>query len=91
MSACEEEDGSPKYQVSRFQLIAPMRPAMTTVRPWVFCGSVMTPATVFATSWPRKAPTKFMIAAMPRATRGVSARVDTDVAMAFAASWNPLV
>jgi hypothetical protein len=32
-----------------------------------------------------------MIAAMMSATRGVSARVDTEVAMAFAASWNPLV
>jgi hypothetical protein len=31
------------------------------------------------------------IAAMPNAILGVSARVDTDVAMAFAASWNPFV
>ena len=30
-------------------------------------------------------------AAMPRAMRGVRARVETHVAMAFAASWNPLV
>jgi hypothetical protein len=28
---------------------------------------------------------------MSSATRGVSARVETDVAMALAASWNPLV
>src|SRR5919197_588705 len=27
ISACEEDDGSPKYQVSRFQKIAPIRPA----------------------------------------------------------------
>ena len=30
-------------------------------------------------------------AAMPRATRGVSARVETLVAIALAASWKPLV
>jgi hypothetical protein len=47
--------------------------------------------TVLATPWPRKAPTKFMTAASSRATRVVNARVDTEVAMALAASWNPLV
>src|SRR3954464_15086579 len=31
MSACEELDGRPKYQVMRFQEIAPIRPANTTV------------------------------------------------------------
>ena len=34
---------------------------------------------------------KLPIAAMASATRGVSARVLTLVAMAFAASWKPLV
>ena len=33
----------------------------------------------------------FMTAASVRAIRGVRARVDTEVAMALAASWNPLV
>ncbi len=32
-----------------------------------------------------------MTAAMISAMRGVSARVETDVAMALAASWKPLV
>ena len=32
ISACEDDDGSPKYQVSRFQKIAPIRPAKTIVR-----------------------------------------------------------
>ena len=32
-----------------------------------------------------------MTAASASAIRGVSARVDTDVATALAASWNPLV
>jgi hypothetical protein len=60
-------------------------------RPWLPDGGEITDPTVFATSCPRKAPTKFMTAARRRATRGVSARVETDVAMAFAASWKPLV
>ena len=42
--------------------------------------------TVLATSCPRSAPTKFITAAMIRAIRGVSARVEIEVAMAFAAS-----
>ena len=51
----------------------------------------MTSLTVFATSWPRSAPTKFITAASVSAMRGVSARVETDVAIALAASWNPFV
>ena len=46
---------------------------------------------VLATSTPSNAPTKFRTAAIARATRGVSARVETDVAIALAASWKPLV
>ncbi len=72
-------------------MIAPSRPAITITRPWVPEGGEMVSETVWATFWPRKAPTKFMTAAMASATRGVSAPVDTEVAMAFAASWNPLV
>ena len=51
----------------------------------------MVSETVWATFWPRNAPTKFMTAAMASATLGVSAPVETEVAMALAASWNPLV
>jgi hypothetical protein len=47
--------------------------------------------TVLATLPPKCAPTKLPMAAMPSATLGVRARVDTLVAMAFAASWKPLV
>ena len=46
---------------------------------------------VLATSVPSKAPTKLRTAAIISAMRGVSARVDTEVAIALAASWNPLV
>ncbi len=91
MSACEDEDGRPKYHVMRFQAIAPSSAASTTTSacsPW---GGSSTLKTVLATLVPRKAPTKFMTAAISRATRGVRARVDTEVAIALAASWKPLV
>ena len=51
----------------------------------------MVSLTVWATFWPSRAPTKFITAARIRAMRGVSARVDTEVAIALAASWKPLV
>ena len=45
------------------------------------------PATFVETSDPSKLKT----AARANAIRGVNARVDTDVAIAFAASWKPFV
>src|SRR3954454_23621248 len=62
ISACEELDGRPKYQVARFQTIAPTNPAKTTV-------GVITPAlttslaTVAATASEMNAPTKLNRAA----------------------------
>ena len=53
--------------------------------------SMMPLPMVAATFWPKNAPNRLATAAMPRAMRGVSARVETEVAMAFAASWKPLV
>ncbi len=47
--------------------------------------------TVSATFLPKNAPTRLATAAMTSATRGVRARVDTEVAMALAESWKPLV
>ena len=32
ISACDDDDGMPKYQVMRFQVIAPTRAAMTIVK-----------------------------------------------------------
>jgi hypothetical protein len=86
INACEDEDGRPKRQVMMFQLIAPNSAASTTTRPCVPSGGLITEPTVSATPCPRKAPMKFMTAASSRATRAVKARVDTEVAMAFAAS-----
>ena len=91
ISAWVDDDGSPKYQVVRFQTIAPSSPARMTTSPSCPLGGTITSDTVWATFWPRKAPTKFITAARIRATRGVRARVDTDVAIALAASWKPLV
>ena len=83
----------PSRQVVRFHAMAPNRPHITIVRPCVAEKPEvsMVSLTVCATFWPSSAPTKFMIAAITRATRGVSARVDTEVAIALAASWKPLV
>ena len=47
--------------------------------------------TVFATAVVTNAPARFATDAMSTATRGVSARVETDVAIAFAVSWKPFV
>jgi hypothetical protein len=90
ISACEELDGSPKYQVIRFHAIAPTSPPKT------ICGvirsaSTMPLAIVAATSSEMKAPAKLRIAAMPTATRGGIARVEIDVATTLAVSWKPFV
>ena len=89
MSACELELGRPKYQVMRFQAIAPRSAAATTA--WVVVWSLTRPEPmVFATAVPANAPMKLKAVAMRIAWRGRRARVATDVAMAFAVSWNPL-
>ena len=88
----EDEDGRPKYQVTRFQTIAPSSAAKRMPIPWLPCGVAISPSlTVLATPLPRKAPARFITAAIASAARGVSARVETEVAMAFAESWKPLV
>ena len=47
--------------------------------------------TVAATSSEMKAPAKFRTADRSTAKRGDMARVETDVAIALAVSWKPLV
>ena len=92
MSACEDDGGSPKYQVIMFQVIAPISAAKTISRPLPPVGVSMIPEpTVLATFVEISAPTMFIIAASANAVRGVKALVDTDVAIALAASWKPLV
>ncbi len=88
--ACEELDGRPKYQVARFQAIAPTRPPNTTSSV-IDSGSTTSVATVAATLSEMNAPTKFRIAAYATASFGAIARVEIDVATTFAVSWKPLV
>src|SRR6476659_6867046 len=90
ISAWLELDGSPRYQVTRFQVIAPTSPArmMSSVIP---SGSTMPLAIVAATLNEMKAPTKLRIAAIKTALRGERARVETLVAIEFAVSWKPFV
>ena len=90
ISACEELDGRPKYQVIRFQAIAPTRPAKMTVGV-IAVASTMSSAIVAATWIEMKAPTKLRIAAMPTAARGDRAWVEIDVATTLAVSWKPFV
>ncbi len=72
--------------------MAPTSAAAAMASPVAPEGAAMMPLpTVSATRWPRKAPAKLATAASATATRGVSARVETEVAMEFAASWKPLV
>ena len=54
-------------------------------------GSTISLAIAFATPTNVIAPKKFIIAAISTATRGGRARVETDVAIAFAVSWKPLI
>ena len=62
MSAWDELEGRPKYQVTRFQAIAPTRPANTTRR-LISSGLTTSLATVAATCSEMKAPTKLSTAA----------------------------
>jgi hypothetical protein len=76
--------------VVRFQAIAPINPAKTTVVV-IAPESAISWATVAATSSEMKAPAKLSSAASITAARGDSARVETEAAMTSAVSWKPLV
>src|SRR3954447_5012773 len=55
--ACDELEGNPRYQVARFQTIAPTRPANTTVGV-IAPASTTSLATVAATASEMNAPAK---------------------------------
>src|SRR5580658_2105981 len=80
MRACDELDGMPNNQVSRFQVIPPARPAATTVSVTRFV-STSPLAIVAATASERNAPTRFSTPDKATATRGLSALVAIDVAI----------
>src|SRR3712207_4105560 len=90
MSACDELEGRPSHQVARFQAIAPTRPANPTVVEMA-PGSTIPGPTVADPSSEMKAPAKLSTAESSTANRGDIARVDTEVAIAFAVSWKPFV
>ena len=86
-NACDELDGRPTSHVSRFQMVAPTRPAKINSGPIVTaCSLMMPPEMVFATSVERNAPTRFNVPAAITAVFGLSAPVAIDVAMALAVS-----
>ena len=84
--ACDDEVGSPRKNVIRFHVIAPMSAAKISpieITLW----STTSLAMVFATWVPKtRNATKLKNAAHATARRGDSTRVDTTVAIEFAAS-----
>ena len=90
INACDELEGSPTSQVSRFHTIAPTSPAKITVGV-IFVSSTSPLEIVFATWTDRNAPTRLRTPAMSTAVRGFSAPVAIEVATALAVSWKPLV
>ena len=89
-SACDELDGSPRNQVTRFHRMAPTSPAKITTGLMSF-SSTSPPEIVFATWTDRKAPTRFRHRGQATAVLGRNAPVAIDVAMALAVSWKPFV
>ena len=88
--ACEELDGSPSSQVSRFHRIAPTSPPKITSG--VIRASSTRPLEMVSATWTdRNAPTRFSTPASTTATRGRRAPVAIEVAIALAVSWKPLV
>src|SRR5579859_2489608 len=89
-SACDDDVGSPHHHVSRSRTTAPTSAAATrgTVTTCASTPLAMLPATCVLKS---RNAMKLKNAAHTTATRGLSTRVDTTVAIEFAASWNPLM
>ena len=90
ISACEELEGIPRSQVSRFQTMPPTRPANTSSSDTML-ESIRPLAMVAATAVDKNAPTRLSTADSATATLGFSAPLAMEVAMALPVSWNPLV
>src|SRR5829696_8446128 len=90
MRACDEEVGRPSHQVRKFQLTAPTSPAKTTAS-LTTSGSTVLPTVLATCVWKSRKAMKLNRAAQTTASRGVSTRVETTVAIELAASWKPLV
>ena len=85
ISACDELEGSPKYQVIRFQAIAPTAPAKAIVSVTAPVSTIPV-ATVAATLSEMNAPAKLSTEASAIAVRGDSARVEIEEATTLAVS-----
>ncbi len=86
MRAWDELVGRPKYQVIRSQVMAPNSPEKITAKVTTLMSIIPEPI-VFATAVPKpNAATKLKKAAQTTACPGDSTRVDTTVAIEFAAS-----
>src|SRR5215218_5232856 len=90
ISACDEEVGSPSHQVKKFQATAPTSPAKATAS-LTTPGSTVLPTVLANAVWKTRKAMKLKKAAQTTASRGVSTRVETTVAIELAASWKPLV
>src|SRR5689334_15147217 len=91
MRACDELDGMPHHQVTKFQAMAPISAPKTT---WwsTASGCAMPLPTVAATlRWKMKIATTLKNAAKTIACCGFSTPVETTVAIEFAASWKPFM
>src|SRR5437762_1008689 len=90
MSEWLELEGNPNHQVAMFHANAAIR-AQSTVGIVTMLVSTSPLPIVDATAPPRSAPVRLKNAAIAMALRGVRTRVETTVAIAFAASWKPLL
>src|SRR5258705_11088824 len=90
MSAWLELDGRPIHQVRRFQAIPPIRAHIMVLSVMRFLSTSPVPI-VLATAVPANAPMRLNTVDNKMACRGVNTRVDMDVAMPLAESWNPLI
>src|SRR4249919_1371748 len=92
ISACEDDDGSPRHQVNRFQTMPPPSAHSSTCEVTLTTlVSIRPEAIVLATAVPMNAPIRFMLAASITAWPGDNTLVATTVAIEFAVSWKPLM
>ena len=91
ISACEELDGMPYHQVSRFQLMAPISAPKTTYWSTTSASTMPLPTVAATFSWNTKIATTLKNAAKSTAVCGLSTPVETTVAIEFAASWKPFM
>src|SRR6185437_201481 len=86
INACDELEGMPKYQVMRFQAIAPSSAARMTFGLTKLCVIIPPPIAFATASEPVNAAAKLNVAAQSTAANGLSTRVPTIVAIEFAES-----